>query len=232
MKNPNIDMKVLIVPGVSSPLKGDYQDVYALIKRAAREQGLDPYLISHPGHDGRESGELSYEAALDNAKEKAVEVGPDWLIARSFGCDIAVGLLQQKTEWVERCQGAVLWGPALVTTVRDRLFPSRERRKKEIESYKEWDTFLASDFIESIPSLAEKIRHARCNMRLVAGSKDDDIGLEDLEFLAARHKKYQYPDYITDVNIIGGLGHTVTQEEYPEFLVNRYLELLFTPIEA
>ena len=93
---------------MSSPLSPRYKEVYQHIADLAGSHGYESLVAAYPGH-GR--GVLTFKGAVESAKRQCVKSKPVWIIARSFGCDVAAEILSDNavTKGVE---GAVLWGPA------------------------------------------------------------------------------------------------------------------------
>src|SRR5258708_1945902 len=134
--------KLLILPGTSSPLSARYQDVYQHIIDMANSKGYDSLVATYPGH-GR--GVLTFKGAVQKAKRLCAEYKPVWIIARSFGCDVAAEMLADK-RLATQVKGAVLWGPALGNWAR-RFFPTAAARRKETASYRRYGANLSGTFL-------------------------------------------------------------------------------------
>lgn len=223
--------RVLIFPGGTSAIHSDrHKKAITVIEVEARRREYECSVVHYPGHDGESSGALNYRSAVDKAHVLCHDFQPNWLIARSFGCVVAVAVLASQEGWLDQCEGAVLWGPYFGAAV-ERLVPNDEKKRQMIDKYRrERKTFLASDFFQ-IPPIENLIRKVRCDMRLVRGTRDSSTSSEEMEFLGAVHHRAQ-PDYLSEVVVIGGLTHEVVEEDLSAELMALYHDSLFAPIVA
>lgn len=221
--------RVLVLPGSAGPTGSEeYKQIYATISDEAMRRGLECKVTFYPGHEGLSSGLLTYASALSKALGECREYRPDWIIARSFGCVVAVGLLGSEEGWVLRCQGLVLWSSVLGSSI-NRIWSTEEKRRETISGHREYDSYLAPDFFESIPAVEDLIRTARCNIRLARGTRDTSNTEEDIALLAETHRHTQ-PDFLTEVVAIEGVAHGVSKCSMPNNLLADYLSCLFDPI--
>lgn len=195
--------RLLLLPGTSNPRSPRYRQVFEDIINLAAEQRFTSLVASYPGH-GR--GTLTFKAALMKTRLQWKRYQPTWVIARSFGCAVAAALLADSS-LAANIKGAVFWGPTLSNWVR-RFLPTQAQRKKEIASYRKYDANLFRTFLDDFPMLEVMIENAASHIRLVRGTRDKYNPLEDLNFLAAIHRRGQ-PLKISEVVEIPGLEHTI-----------------------
>ena len=213
--------KLLILPGTSSPLSANYQDVYQHIIDMANSRGYDSLVATYPGH-GR--GVLTFKGAVQKAKRVCAKYKPVWIIARSLGCDVAAEMLADK-KLTKGLEGAVLWGPALGNWAR-RFFPTTTARRNETARYRKYGANLSDTFLDDFPALELIIEKTQCNLRLVRGMKDTSNFREDLDFLAAVHTRGQ-PARVCEIVEIPGLEHTVVSSACTEQQLADYSGALF-----
>lgn len=231
MENPLRDKrKVVVLPGTSSPAEGRYVGVYAALEEEAERRGCDFRIASYPGQLGLASGVLSVRGAVEQAVELCDAFEPHWIIGRSFGCVVAAAVLSGEGNWIERCEGAVLWGPGLNATL-FRMLPTPEKRRAAAAEYQAWNTFLAPDLFDTIPHIENLVRGVRCNVRFARGSRDRNNMREELDFLSALHRRMQ-PEYLREVVEISGLGHEVVREETSDVLLSIYMDVIFGSISS
>lgn len=213
--------KVLILPGTSNPVSPNYREVYDDIVDIADRHGFASTIVAYPGH-GR--GLLTFKGAVHNARSLLREYRATWIIARSFGCAVAAEVLADE-RLAENIEGAVFWGPTLSNWVR-RFLPTELARRRETAKYRKYDANLADDFLDDFPMLEVNIERAFCNIRLVRGVKDKYNSREDLDFLAAVHRRGQ-PRKICSVLELSGLGHTIVPTTRTSQQLTNYSDALF-----
>ncbi len=219
----------LILPGAASPKSPTYAGVYAAIEEEAQRRGFQCCLLHYPGQEGGESGRLSYASALLVATESLRRIRPAWIVARSFGCLVAVGALSCREKWVSDVEGVVLWGPVSRAGLL-RLFPGSREKENEIQRYrKRHNTWMERDFFDSQPTLGYMIQSARTNLRLVRGAVDQYNDEQDIAELHSLHSSAQ-PGLSCEAREVAGLAHTVNIEETNDDLVWQYFDALFDPI--
>jgi hypothetical protein len=223
--------KIMVLPGSSGRAGSErYEGVYATIERGAEQKGFKCLVISYPGQSGETSGRLNYSTAYNTATVACRQFQPDWIIGRSFGCVVAVGTLGSGENWVKGCEGAVLWGPCFRATLDD-LFPTVEEKEEAIKGFREYDTFLAPDYFETVPAIENIIGVAQCNLRIARGAFDKYNTRQELDFLVAAHRQLQ-PTYVSEVAEVSDLMHEVIQTEVSPQLLTNYFDCLFDPIIA
>jgi len=223
--------RVLVLPGSSNPRGSEkYKKVIELIEDLAVQKGYECKLLNYPGQCGDSVNALSYASALEAALAKCAEYRPRWIISRSFGCWIAVGVLSCVHQWVDACEGAILWGPGLASTTA-RVWPDRATRAREVEGHRQYGTYLAEDFFETLPPIEDLVGTCRCNLRIARGTCDDLNTRKDLDYLASLHSKLQHR-FIYEVREITGLGHSVVADDLGPELLGRYSACLFDPMKA
>ena len=219
--------RVLLLPGTANPDGSEnYRLAYGLIKGEAENRKCFYDIVCYPGWGTKGSGLLNYHTALAAARQKCRAFGPEWLIGRSLGCDVALGLLSTGESWVKKCKGAALWGASTSEDLQ-RIWPTAKEKQAEIGSYeKNYKTFVAPDYFESIPPFEERIASAACNLRLARGAEDWDNTPDGLLTLGQIHDQAQPSFRVEVVKAIPGLEHTVTGKESSE-AVRAYLDCLF-----
>ncbi|MCK6483020.1 MAG: hypothetical protein L6R00_02660 [Phycisphaerae bacterium] len=217
--------RVLVLPGASSRTgSSEYLQVYATIEREAVRRRLFVEIPVYPGQRGEESGRVSYASALEHAERVVADFKPDWIIARSFGCHIALGLY----EGLEPLPGLVLWGPSLSSAI-ERLYGTTESRQNVYEGSRKHDVWLAEDFFETLPAMEEQIREVPCPIRIARGSRDDENSRADIAKLAQIHRE-RHPSSSREAVEIVGLAHSVVAGSVRETTLEKYFWCLFEPI--
>jgi hypothetical protein len=214
--------RVMILPGSTSPRGSSYyEDIYSTIEDEARKRGLQVLTVLYPGQDGDGNGFLSYETAVESTLKTCRQYHPNWLIARSFGCSVAAGILSVDENWIENVEMAILWGPCMRRTL-NKIWPSIKRKRDEIVEYRRNGTNVSLDFFEQYPAIEDTIADAKCNIRLIRGSEDifnSDIDLEELKNTHA----VKQPNFRREIKILIGAKHTVTNKNVPSSVLNQYL---------
>lgn len=226
--------RVLLLPGMSSPANARYFQVYHAIQSEAARRRWPCMLVLYPGQRGEDYAAdevLSYASALDAAKKVAEAFRPNWLIGRSFGCTIAAGVLASTPSWLTDCDGAVLWGPSLGSSMRARFADEQTRLHVLSELRTQHNTNVARDFLETSPGIEDLISGVPCAVKVARGSEDNDITLEDMHRLKTLHRADQH-DQPSEVVEIEGLKHSVLPQEVSQERLNRYFAVLFDDIEA
>ena len=126
-------MNLLILPGGGSKDAENYRSVYTLLEDAAKERGYKEIQVAHyPGQvddkrkiigEGTLTGSVKATSVL---VKQFADKGPFRIIARSFGCTVA--LMAVKEAGLTNVKEIVLWGP----------FPFWgiwERFKKDFKTY-------------------------------------------------------------------------------------------------
>ncbi len=217
--------RIVVLPGSSSPLGSDYyRQIYSTIEDAARNLGYEIMTAVYPGQRGEESGLLSFEGAVKSALTACRAFLPNWIIARSFGCSVAVGLFNTHEGWLKDLRAAALWGPCTRETL-FRIWPTHEDREREISEYRKHGTYVSHDFFEKYPAIEDLIGDARCNLKLIRGTEDIFNTRSDLEQLAATHASTQ-ANFHREVIELPGAKHTVTNKNVPANLLLEYLECI------
>jgi hypothetical protein len=212
--------KLFLLPGMSSPLSEKYKAIFQHIIELASSRGHESLVATYPGHG---SGVLTFEGAIEMAKRQCAEYKPTWVIARSFGCDVAADILSDKS-LAKDVQGAVLWGPALGNW--PKRFPTAAERREYLASYRKYGTNISDTFLDDFPALELIIEKTQCNIRLVRGTNDDSNFREDLDFLAAVHKRGQ-ASRKCEVVEIPGLAHTIEPSSCTDKQLKAYADALF-----
>lgn len=220
--------RILVLPGSSSPVGSEhYRQVYETVENEAARRGFVCKTVIYPGQQGISSGILNQSSAMTHVLQICRGFKPDWIIARSFGCCVAVGILGSEENWIKRCRGAVLWGPCLSKTI-DRIWRTAEEKQTEVKEYVKYNTFLSGDFFDDYPTMEDLIQKAGSNLRLIRGGKDEFNTKEDLDYLADIHGQHQ-PGYAREIIEIPGLTHTVIHGEVTQGLLSMYFDSLFNP---
>jgi hypothetical protein len=203
-------MRALLLPGSSNPICADQKPIYDVVRREAETQGIELRILTYPGQRGASSGAVEYATALTYVLEEARGFKPDWLIGRSLGACVALGLFGSREAWLNDCQGVVVWGPPKRELTEKKW--SREKIHEYIKFYQEVkETYLSPALFYETPDPAELITEVNCNLRIVRGSEDEFNTGEYVAHLALRHRQVQ-PNYFTEVqNELDGIGHGITK---------------------
>lgn len=216
--------------GSASPEASSYEDVYATIVHGAEVIDPKPQVIVYPGQLGQGSGRLNYKSAVQHALQECRNHSPSWIVARSFGCEIACSALASGEEWVRGVKGVSLWGAGLLSTYRQ-VWPTREAQQKEIEKHKQKGTWLAEDCLDKLPGIENLIGNVRCNVRIARGSLDDACSSDDIKLLFDIHRS-QRPEFCQQLVEVSGLKHCVRKSEISAELLAQYYECLFVPFST
>jgi len=232
---PKID--VLLLWGSSGAYGDDgsgqpreYLEALQLIEEGALGWGLSLSMVVYPGQpdeNGKTTGTLRYDVALDKVLRECGRLRPTWLIGRSLGALLALDALSSDASWVRSCRGAVIWGPAF----RSQMEAQHPRRRwaSDIDRYRRFGTHLAKDFFGSQPDIESVAPAVASNLRFVRGTGDRYNDTADLERLALAHAAAQ-PKFFREVVVLPGLDHTPTQAKLHNsspLTRSMYLGLLF-----
>lgn len=219
----------VLLPGTSSPTGSEsYVRVYSAIEREANRLGYDYHLVDYPGQAGVSSGVLRYETALASALTDCRRLEPERLIARSFGCNVAAGVLGSGEAWVSACHGAVFWGPFFNRAIEDDFGTAAKMEQRKLE-YQEYGVHLADDLFSALPDLSGLICDVRCNIRLARGSLDKYNTSNDLSELGTVHRHHA-SEFECEVSKVEGAEHAVNPGEVSQDVLAQYLRCLFVPI--
>ena len=217
---------ILLLPG-SSGWKGSkaYQDMFTEWENEARRCGFSPHLVSYPGQDPCAPEErLTLEGAIRVTRSACDETRPTWMIARSFGCQVALGAVASGGPWLSSLRGVTLWGPCLLSTYQ-RMWPTLESQLASAEGYRRYGTFIEPEFYAGT-ALETLVRDAACHIRIVRGSSDEYSISEDLAFLASIHRRFQFRWSCTTVEL-NGLTHKAHASEMTDPVAKAYFDALF-----
>lgn len=206
-----------------------YLEVLELIEEEARSHGFEPLLVRYPGHPDREGvseGKLSFDSALSKVLDECRKVKPDWIIGRSLGGLLAPAALSISEPWVEKCQGAVMWGPGFKAQM-NAEWPTPEKKAHSIELYREFGTELAPDYFDTLPDVEALVVAAACNLRFARGSRDKYNCTDDLRTLESTHSRSQ-PRFKREVVVITGLDHSPTRQKLNPDQLKLYTSCLFS----
>lgn len=121
-----------------------------------------------PGQGASDGEELTFEGSLASILREGGEFRPRWVIARSYGCLVVVAAAGTNAEWVRSCEGMALWGPCTGRTTQSR-WGTDDKQAATIAEYAKHGTRLARDFYTTMPAIEDRIRDARCFLRIVRG---------------------------------------------------------------
>lgn len=111
--------KLLVLPGSGSPLSKRYEPVFSLIVDGGKSRGWDVEVLTYLGAgQGDDPGSgLTQQGALDAVKAQLLSapVGSR-LLARSFGCTVALSALRELDGLAARFETVALWGPGSWST--------------------------------------------------------------------------------------------------------------------
>ncbi|HEV7590909.1 MAG TPA: hypothetical protein VGO40_22550 [Longimicrobium sp.] len=188
-----------------------YREVYDELTDEATARGFAVQWVVFPGQGPSDGGELIFEGSLASTLRAAAEFRPHWVIARSYGCLVAVAAAGTGAEWVRDCHGMALWGPCTGRTTQAR-WGTDEKEAATIESYAKHGTRLATGFYTTMPAIEDRIKDARCSLRIVRGERDEYNTEQDIEKLHALHTAAQ-PGFRCEKQLIADLEHHVIRRE-------------------
>lgn len=222
---------VVVLPGASSPTGSNrFEAVYSAIEQEARRRGFSYDLVTYPGQNGTSSGLLSYETALAAALIVCRKSRPTWVVARSFGCTVACGMLIREESWVATCSGVVLWGPFFKHAIEPK-FGTREAMERTVSEYREYGVILADEFYATLPEQEVLIRQMCCSARLARGTRDKYNSGAELQKLRSAHQEREN-GFVVDVREVLGAEHEVVPAEVSADVVAEYYRCLYDPIPA
>jgi hypothetical protein len=221
--------RVIQLPGSASPLFGRYREVYSTIEAEAKCRGYVYHQMVYPGQNGKSSGVLAYDNAIEQVESVCREFEPTWLIGISLGAVIAAGLLASACSWSKTCEGAVLWGAYSGETLR-RRWSSEWERKKEIRVHSlKANTFLASNYFDVHPAIEGLIGNSCSDLRLARGSTDTLCTQAELEFIAQSFRRSENPHHM-DLVEVEGADHLVGAADTDPITLPHYYDALFGDI--
>jgi hypothetical protein len=223
--------RVLLIPGSTSPiLSPKYQVVYDDLHDASKERGFDAHLVVFPGQWADDGMELTFEGSLNTTVNACLEFRPHWVIARSFGCLVAMAAAAIDAVWMRECRGIVLWGPSTSRYVQNR-WGTPEKEAATILAYADHGTRIARGFFTTMPSMDDCIRAARCSLRIARGDQDEYSTWTDMEELCGLHTAAQ-PEFRCETRAVLGLGHHVVRSETSPAKWAEYCDALFHPMPS
>lgn len=145
-------MNLLILPGGGSEHAKKYKPVYDLLRGEAEKRGYTEIQVAHYPGQADKTGKITGEGTLTGAVEAASKLikqfakkGPFRIIARSFGCIVAV--LAVEKAGVANVKEIILWGPCPFWLIW-KLF-----KKEFTASYKTWKSeagvAISKDYFDS-----------------------------------------------------------------------------------
>lgn len=218
--------RVLVLPGSSSPRHPKYVPVYEDLLGAARDRGLSSQLVLFPGQDPGRNDLLTHRQSVSAALAAAREFQPDWLVARCYGCVVALELLRLREAWVAQCRGAVLYGPVLRAAY-DCVMPDRESTQTFLGSVA--GTRMDPDFYPSdeLPFSDELVDSISLPLWFARGSLERDNSMEDLQAIAAAYGPTGQGCRWREV---AGAPHSVSRASLPEAVWQEYEATLLDPL--
>ena len=219
---------LLILPGGGNPDTPIYSRVYSVISREAKMRGYDQVFthIRWPGHTTADKYEISpsltLPAAVNATKDciAALPPAPFVILARSFGCVVALKLIQQANP-IDRCPSKIiLWGPIPYwmiweTCVRDFDATRDKSKTKGLKIDHSYDATT-----EPVESLIQKIEIPTI---IAAGEDDPYCKPAYLDYLRSIAKNNPHIEIKEKVR---GAPHEVTDENGAD-VVRNYTQTLF-----
>ncbi|MCX6177913.1 MAG: hypothetical protein NT163_00815 [Chlorobiales bacterium] len=224
-------MNLLILPGSGNPDASPlYTKVYDVISREAKNFGFNQVKSDtrYPGHVSAsdnydQSDPLTLSGAV-KAACKAIQTLPDdepfTILARSFGCLVALKLASHEDQSIRRASKNILWGPSPYwllwqICVRD--------LKKEKEKGKGKGCKLDETTFPSIESFESLIIHTSIRTVVASGDQDSYCSPAYLNYLSSLTKDNKL--VIFNPPVVGAI-HEVT-DECGEQVVQDYAVALF-----
>ena len=224
-------MNLLVLPGSGNPDASPlYSKVYDVIAREAKNFGFDKVKTDtrYPGHvsapdNYEQSDSLTLSGAVTAACE-AIQTLPDdepfTILARSFGCLVALKLASNEDQSIRRASKNILWGPSpywLLWQICVRDIKTEKEKGRE-KGYKLNETTFTS--IESFESL---IINTSIRTVVASGDLDSYCTPAYLTYLSSITKGNSH--VIFNPPVIGAV-HEVTDES-GEQVVRGYVDALF-----
>lgn len=220
---------LVILPGGGNPDTSPlYSKVYSVICREARKYGYRDVdcRIRWSGHFATDNYETSHslgmQSAVDVALKNILSTGNDsyTLLARSFGCIVALKLAQSALLEKKAPAKIILWGPPPYWLfwqlfVRDITSNQLHAKKKGLK--------IDETFHYTIEPIESMIQDVSVSTVIVTGTEDPYCTPAHLEYLRAIASKNSYVIFKMPVD---GASHEVTDDDTPE-IVKQYAQALF-----
>jgi pimeloyl-ACP methyl ester carboxylesterase len=219
-------MNLLILPGGENPSASPlYAQVFSVLEREAKRYGFDSVFsdLRWPGHVQESEYKLGSSLTLPGAVKVAIRKidsmpeGPFVLLARSFGCMVA---LKIATESFKKPAKIILWGPAPFwmqwNMFKKNLTTNRENARKR-------GLKIGEDYFGSIEPVEFLLPSVTVPTVVATGTKDIYC---TPSFIAYLHQISECNPLVNIKNPVIGAPHEVS-DDMGEEIVKSYAETLF-----
>jgi hypothetical protein len=224
-------MNLLVLPGGGNPDASPlYSEVYALISREAKKFGYNEVKtdIRWPGHVSipqkyEQSDPLTLKGAVTVAIKAINALSDDvpfTILARSFGCLVALKLANQEDQSIRRAYKNILWGPAPYWLLWE-MFVRDLKENKEISKNKGLKVDESS--FTSLESIESLIINTSLRTIVASGNKDPLCTPAYIKYLSSITNENRL---VTFTQPVVGAGHEVVDAS-GEQVVRKYVEALF-----
>lgn len=220
--------RLVVFPGSSCPDHEKYASVYRLLEKAAIDYGYSSSDISlrWPGHNFL--GTLTLDGAVKTAWEKIekLEAGnADYdVVARSFGCYVALKLAKEKQP--KRLRKIILWGPPPYWLAWELFY----RDIKDIsEKCKPYLTAVDATFFPSIEPIESMLPTMTYEMVVATGANDPLVPKSYLDYLESIVRIRNNGNNCQSIKFkaaVPGAAHEI-KEDADESVKEAYLKALF-----
>lgn len=221
-------MNLLIFPGAGNPATPLYNQVYGVIRREAKQYGYDSVIsdVRWPGHtsdaeyQSAPSLTLPGAIAIATAKIASMPEGPFAVLGRSFGCFVALRIVQDLSISTRRPTRMILWGPAPYWKVWEMFKRDLDREQKVAQTK---GTKINEQFYATIEPVESLIHTVSMPTIIASGTEDKYCRPAFLNYLREIAKD---SPMVRIKEPVVGAKHEVTDEAGPE-VVQKYAAALF-----
>ena len=223
MSSPLKARHVLLFPGSTSYLSAKHLPALINLQREAGQRGFLSIPLLYPGQTPNLSDNLTFETATICAVQALQAYAPTRVLARSFGCQVALAALS-RVQLPSHFQGLVLWGPCTSRGYRQQ-WPDANARDKAVRRSVAGGTRLSKEIFSGRPTVEELLRSAPdFSLRLCWGTADSkNATSEEIEGLAQIRRASHQP---VECVLIDGIGHSVTADA-DDASVHEYYDAMF-----
>lgn len=221
-------MNLLIFPGAGNPDTDQYKQVYDVIRRETKQYGYDSVLcdVRWPGHTTDDeygsAPSLTIPSAIVVAKAKIASMpdGPFTVLARSFGCFVALKMAQDLPTSIRLPAQMILWGPAPYWRMWEIFKGDLDGAQKQAHTK---GAKIDGQFFAAIEPLESLIKKVSIPTIIASGAEDEYCELAFINYLREITKDNPL---VRIKKPVEGAKHEVTDKAGPK-VIQEYAAALF-----